>query len=159
MNIILAILGAILIFLGILGCILPILPGPPVSYSGLLVLQATDYAGFSSSFLIWFAVIALVVFLLDYFIPIWGTRKYGGSEYGVWGATLGVVAGLFILPPLGIVIMPIIGAIAGELYRGASREQSIRAGLGSFMGFLLGTGLKLIASVVMGFYYFKELIA
>ena len=153
----LAVLGALLIIVGILGCILPVLPGPPISYGGLIVLQLTEYGDFSNSFMAWFAVIALVVFLLDYIIPVWGTKKYGGTKYGVWGATLGVVAGLFIFPPLGIIIMPILGAIAGEMMRGASQEQSIRAGLGSFVGFLLGTGLKLIASFVMGFYYFREL--
>jgi len=157
MDIILAIIGAIFIIIGIAGCILPIIPGPPVGYGGLILLEITKYADFSTRLLIILAVVAVVVTLLDYVVPIWGTKRYGGTKAGIWGATIGMVAGLFFFPPLGIIIGPLIGAIVAEMAKGADRNQSIRAGMGSLVGFLMGTGLKLIASFLFAFYFFKHL--
>ncbi len=157
MDIVLAILGTFFIMGGIAGCILPVLPGPVIGYGGLILLELTKYADFSAFFLIIFAVVAVGVILLDYFVPIWGTKRYGGSKYGIWGATIGVFIGIFMFPPLGIIIFPIIGAIIGEMIRGANTNESFKAGFGSFIGFLLGTGLKLISVFVMAFYYFRAL--
>jgi len=157
MDIVLAILGTVFIMGGIAGCILPVLPGPVIGYGGLILLELTKYADFSAFFLIIFAVVAVGVILLDYFVPIWGTKRYGGSKYGIWGATIGVFIGIFMFPPLGIIIFPIIGAIIGEMIRGANTNESFKAGFGSFIGFLLGTGLKLISVFVMAFYYFRAL--
>ena len=157
MDIFLAIIGAILILTGIAGCILPVIPGPPISWVGLILLELTRYADYSTTFLAGMAALALVVTLLDYVVPIWGTKKYGGTKAGIWGATIGMVAGLFFFPPLGIIFGPLAGAIIAEMARGASNQESFRAGIGAFIGFLLGVGLKLIASFVMAFYFFKEL--
>lgn len=157
MDVVLVILGILLILVGIAGCILPIIPGPPVGYGGLLLLEITKYADFSTRLLIILAVVAVVVTLLDYVVPIWGTKRYGGTKAGIWGATIGMVVGLFFFPPFGIIIGPLVGAIIAEMAKGADRNQSIRAGLGSLVGFLLGTGLKLIASFLFAFYFFRAL--
>lgn len=155
MDILFITIGILFIFLGIIGCILPILPGPPIGYIGLVFLQFTDATPFSTNFMILWAIIALGVTALDYIVPIWGTKKYGGSKYGTWGSMIGLVLGLFV-PPIGIIIGPFVGALVGELILGRSSNEAIRSGKGALMGFLLGTGLKLIVSSIIAFYFFKE---
>jgi uncharacterized protein YqgC (DUF456 family) len=158
MDYVLLILAIILIVVGILGCILPIIPGPPLSFGGLLLIHFTKFAEYTTNFLVFFAVLAVLVTLLDYFVPIWGTRRFGGTKYGSWGATIGVVLGLFLFPPLGIILLPFVGAVVGETIKGSDFNASLRAGFGSFLGFLLGTGLKLITSLIMAYYFVKEWI-
>jgi uncharacterized protein YqgC (DUF456 family) len=143
--------------LGIIGCLAPVLPGPPLSYLGLLLLHFTKFADFSTSILITLAAIVVVVSILDYIVPIWGTKKFGGSKYGTRGATVGLIIGLF-LGPVGIIIGPFIGAVVGELIFKDDMKYAIRAGFGSLLGFLTGIGLKLAASFVITFYFVKELI-
>ena len=158
MDYILLVLGIIFILVGVLGCILPIIPGPPLSYVGILFLHFTEFADYTTTFLVFFAILAIIVTLLDYFVPIWGTKRFGGSKYGSWGATIGVVLGLFLFPPLGIILLPFVGAVIGESIKGSDFSSSLRAGAGSFLGFLMGTGLKLITSLIMAFYFVKEWI-
>ena len=154
---ILVAIGIIFIIIGLLGCILPIIPGPPISFIGLLLLHFTGFSDFTSNFLLLMGTVAVVVTIIDYIVPIWGTKKFGGSKAGVWGATLGLVVGIFFFPPIGIIIGPLAGAIVAEVTRGKEFSKSFRAGIGSLFGFLLGTGIKLIASGVMTYYFFKEL--
>lgn len=148
------IVGIILMLAGLAGCILPFLPGPPLCFIALLLQQLRDDPPFSSEFLWIWAVIALVVTLLDYVIPVYGTKKFGGTSYGVWGCTLGLLAGLFI-GPLGIIIGPFVGAFVGELLANANSQQALRAAIGSFVGFLFGTLLKLVTCLVMVWYFVK----
>jgi uncharacterized protein YqgC (DUF456 family) len=155
---ILAVLGGIMMIVGILGCLLPVLPGPPLSYAGLLVLHFSRFADFSSTFLITWGCVTVLVTILDYVVPIWGTKKFGGSKSGMWGAGIGLVAGIFFLPPIGIIIGPFAGAVIGEALSGKNTSSSLRAGLGSFLGFLAGVGIKLAASILMTYYYIKELV-
>ncbi|MGE0770504.1 MAG: DUF456 domain-containing protein [Cyclobacteriaceae bacterium] len=152
MDLFLAILGGILMIIGLVGCIVPLLPGPPLSYVGLLVLQFRTDAPFSSNFLLVWAGITMVVTAVDYFVPVWGTRRWGGSSYGMWGCAIGLVAG-FWFGPLGIILGPFVGAFAGEMLRHQNSDTAWRAAVGSFFGFLMGTIIKLIASGMM-FYYF-----
>ena len=93
----------------------------------------------------------MVVTALDYVIPLLGTRKYGGSKYGVWGSTIGLIAG-FWMGPLGIIIGPFIGAFVGEMIASSNTEHAMRAAWGSFVGFLFGTLIKLIACLIMAWY-------
>ncbi|MCK4813528.1 MAG: DUF456 domain-containing protein [Candidatus Marinimicrobia bacterium] len=157
MDYVLIVLGIILMIIGIVGCLLPVLPGPPLSYVGLLLLHFTERYQFSSRFLIIFAIITATVFVLDYIIPAWGTQRFGGSKRGVWGSIIGLVAGFFIFPPLGIIICPFIGAVIGELSSGKDTANAMKSGFGSFIGLLLGTLLKFIASGMMFWYFGKEL--
>ncbi|WP_297092477.1 DUF456 domain-containing protein [uncultured Draconibacterium sp.] len=158
MDILLIVLGSIFIISGILGCVLPVIPGPPLSYIGLLLLHFTERYDFSNKFLIIWAVVTVVVYTLDYLIPAWGTKKFGGSKRGVWGSIIGLVVGLFFFPPFGIIIGPFLGAVIGELTAGKESGAALKSGFGSFMGFLAGTLLKLITSGMMTWYFIKELI-
>lgn len=147
----------ILMILGIIGCLVPVLPGPPLSFVGLIMLQITRFGDFPSRLLIVMGIIAVVVTILDHVVPIWGTRKFGGSKYGMRGATVGLVVGLF-LGPAGIIIGPFVGAFVGEMIFRDDLRYALKAGFGSLIGFLMGIGLKLAASFLMTFYFVKELI-
>ncbi|NOY96819.1 MAG: DUF456 domain-containing protein [Chlorobi bacterium] len=159
MDIILIIFGILFIVLGILGGILPVLPGPPLSYIGLLLLHFTKRYSFSTNFIILWLAITVIVYLLDYIIPAWGTKKFGGSKRGVWGSIAGLILGLLFFPPFGIIIGPFAGAVIGELSSGKTYNVALRSGLGSFLGLLTGTLLKLIASGMMAWYFFEKLLS
>jgi uncharacterized protein YqgC (DUF456 family) len=134
---------------GIAGSFLPVLPGPPLSFLGLIALQVTERIHFeSSTILIWLGV-TVAVTLLDYFIPVWGVKKFGGSEAGVRGATVGVFLGIFMFPPWGIILGPFVGALVAEKFWNPENRNALRAAFGSLVGFMLGTGLKLIACAWM----------
>ena len=157
MDIFLIILGAICLLVGILGCVLPVLPGVPWAYCGLLLLHATDKVQFSWQFLVIWAVVTIVVQVLDSVVPIWGTKKFGGSKMGVWGSTLGLLVGLFF-GPWGIVLGPFLGAVVFELIDGKNTRLALKAGWGSFVGLMTGTILKLICCGLMTYYFIAELI-
>jgi uncharacterized protein YqgC (DUF456 family) len=154
---ILLILGIIFMIIGIIGCLVPVLPGPPISFLGIILLHLTKFGQFSSAILITFGIVTVLVTVFDYIIPIWGTRRFGGSKYGTRGATVGLIIGFF-LGPLGIVLGPLIGAFVGEMIFKDDLSYAFKAGFGSLLGFLTGIGLKLAASFVMTFYFVKELI-
>ena len=156
MDIILIILAGILMFVGIIGCFLPILPGPPISYGGLLLMQLQSEAPFSTKFMIIWLAITIVVTGLDYVIPAYGTKRYGGSRLGVVGTFVGLIVGLFF-SPVGIIIGPLLGALAGEYLAGKESKEAMRAAWGSFMGFLVGTLVKLVASIFMTFYFITSI--
>jgi len=157
MDIFLIILAGLFLLLGFIGCILPVLPGAPLSYLGILILHFTSNIQFSTEFLILWAILVILVQVLDYAIPIWGTKKFGGSKSGVWGSMLGLIVGLF-LGPVGIILGPFVGAVLGELLTGRNKAEAFRAGFGSFVGFLLGTISNLIVSGFLIYYYVEALI-
>ena len=150
-------IAIVLMIAGIAGCLLPVLPGPPLSYLGLVVLHFTRFADISRNLFIILAIVAIVVTVIDYVVPIWGTRRFGGSKYGMRGATVGLIIGLF-LGPFGIIIGPFIGAVVGELIFKDDIKYALKAGFGSLLGFLTGVGLKLAASLLITFYFVKALI-
>ncbi|NLO72277.1 MAG: DUF456 domain-containing protein [Porphyromonadaceae bacterium] len=151
MEILLIIIAFILILIGIIGSILPVLPGIPLSYIGILVLHFTEKVQFSTQFLIFWAVVVILVQILDTIIPVIGTKKFGGSKRGIWGCAIGMVVGLF-LGPWGIVLGPFAGAIIGELTGGKQAQEAIKAGFGSFLGFVLGIVSKLIVGGFLLYY-------
>ncbi len=151
-------LGVILTILGLLGCFLPIIPGPPLSFAALLLLQLKAEPPFTVTFLLIMAGVTVFVTVLDYVVPIAGAKKFGASKAGVWGSTIGLILGIFILPPWGIIVMPFVGALIGEFIIGKQSKQAFRAAWGTFLGFLTGVLLKLIASGVMAFYFFSNIV-
>ncbi|MBU8893473.1 MAG: DUF456 domain-containing protein [Bacteroidales bacterium] len=157
MDYLLLALAIILIIVGLIGCVLPIIPGPPLSFLGLLTLHFTKFGEgeYTTNFLLILALIATVVTVLDFVVPVWGTKKFGGTKAGMWGATIGLIIGMIFLGPLGLIFGPLVGAIIGESIKGANNKDAFRAGLGAFFGFLMGVGLKLAASVYITWHFIK----
>ncbi|HPF92670.1 MAG TPA: DUF456 domain-containing protein [Tenuifilaceae bacterium] len=157
MDFVLVAVASILIILGILGCILPVIPGPPLSFFGILILHYTRWGNVEGNLLLWLGIAAAIATILDYILPVWATKKFGGTKRGVWGATIGLVIGLFLFPPIGIIIGPFLGAFLGEISSKQKQDKALRSALGSFIGFLLGTGLKFAVSGVTTYYFIMEL--
>lgn len=155
MELIVTILSIGCIIAGFVGSFLPVVPGPPISYLGLLLLQLTTPAPFGWQFMIIWALVVGALMILDNVIPAWGTKKFGGSAYGIWGSIIGLVVGVFF-SPVGIVVGPLAGAFIGELVAGQSSDKAFRAALGSFAGLLGATLLKVIAAGMMGYYVFTN---
>jgi uncharacterized protein YqgC (DUF456 family) len=153
LDVILIIIGSVLVLVGIIGCILPVLPGQILSWIALLLLQFTSEPPFSTRFIVIWALVTAGVTFLDYVVPLWGTKKLGGTKAGVWGAGIGVIAGIFLFPPIGLIVGPFLGAVTGELINGTKGNDALKAGLGSFLGFVAGTLMKLAISVIMGYYF------
>ncbi|GIV33813.1 MAG: membrane protein [Chitinophagales bacterium] len=137
--------------IGILGCILPVLPGPPISFAAVLLYHFAKGGVFSLTFLIVALGFVVLVTILDYTIPAFATKKFGGSKEGVWGGIIGLVVGL-IFSPFGfvsIIICPLLGAVIGDLVAGRQLQVALKSGLGSFIGFLAATVIKLLLSVAL----------
>ncbi len=150
MDIALLVLGFFLMVIGVIGSFLPVLPGPTVSWLGLLLLHLTKAVPNDWVFLGFTLGVALVVFALDYIIPGVGTKKFGGSRAGIMGTTTGLLVALFfpVLGIFGIIIWPFVGALVGELLNKADNKTALKAAFGSFIGFLTGTFLKFLVTVV-----------
>lgn len=152
--IIIIILIAVLLSLtGIVGAIVPALPGPPLSFASLLTVYFTCPGSISTEMLIWMLVLTIVVSVLDYIAPIWLTKIGGGSKAAIWGSTIGLIAGLFFAP-FGLILGPLAGAFIGEMSNESSLGKATKVALMSFISFLLTTGLKLSLSAIMTFYTF-----
>lgn len=160
MSIGIIVAGAALVLLGLVGCIVPVLPGPPLGWVGLLLLRLTPMGeSVSNDTLVGTGVLAALVTVADYVLPLWTTRRFGGSKWGIWGATIGLLLGLFLFPPLGIVVGPFAGAFIGERMGRAEGVDPWRSALGSFVGFLLGTGLKLVVSGYIAYAFTTAILA
>lgn len=157
---IVAIIAGILMILGLIGCIVPAMPGPPLSFIGLLMIAiAQDFAEpLTSNLVLIMAVLMVAVTILDYIIPVAGAKKYGASKWGIWGAILGMIIGILFFPPLGIIVGAFLGAVVIELMIGKSGKEALKAGWGTFLGTLLGTILKLAVSFTMTYYFLKALL-
>ncbi|WP_196890627.1 DUF456 domain-containing protein [Aureivirga marina] len=158
MDIVLIILSSIFILLGIIGAIAPGIPGPIMSWLGLLILHVTDFIPFQTKFIIITLIIAIIVTVLDYVIPALGTKKYGGTKYGVWGSIIGLIVGIIFFNFIGVIIGPFVGAFVGELIKNSQdHKKALKAAWGSFVGFLFSTLLKLILSFVYLYYFIKDI--
>ena len=158
LTIILIILGLLIALSGLVGCILPVIPGPFLGFSAIIILSlAKNWEVFSPTFLIIMAGLTLLVTVLDYVVPTVGAKKYGASKAGLWGSIVGMLLGIVFFPPWGMLIGAFAGAIAGELLAGRKGKKALRAGWGVFVGNMAGIGLKLALCMVMIFYYIKEM--
>lgn len=154
METILIVIAALFIIAGILGAFIPVVPGPPLSYLGLLILHFAKDGVFGWMFLISWGVVVVITITLDSFIPAEGARRMGGSKMGIYGALIGAVLGLFFFPPAGIIFGPIVGAFIGEMMAGNKSGSALKAAMGSFVGYLVATGMKVGVAVILAYYFF-----
>lgn len=154
MDILVIVLAIILMVGGIAGCALPVLPGAPLAYAGLLLLHFTGLAHFSTAQLIVWLIVVVVLQVVDYITPLLGSKYSGGTSFGNRGCVAGTLLGLFFMP-WGIILGPFLGAVAGEMMGGSDFPHAVRAGIGTLIGFLLGTLLK----VIVCFYFLVQGIA
>ncbi|MCG8307856.1 MAG: DUF456 domain-containing protein [Cytophagales bacterium] len=157
MEVFLAVAGIIILLIGFVGCFVPVLPGPPLAYISLLLLQIGPDTPYSLRFMIVMALAVAGVTFVDYLIPAIGAKRWGGSRYGIIGALAGVVVGLFIFPPFGFILFPFLGALAGEMLGGSNTDKAFKAAFGTFIGWILGTMLKFSTTVVIAYYFFSNL--
>ena len=149
MDIVLVTLGFLCMIVGIIGSFLPVLPGPGLSWLGLLFLYFTKAVPMNYWILGITGFVVLVVTILDYVIPAKGTKRYGGSKYGIWGTNIGLVVGIFAPIPFGFLIGPFVGAFIGELiYNSKDHKRAWKAATGSFIGFLACTFMKFMVCVI-----------
>ena len=166
MEYIVVVLGILLLAVAVAGSILPGLPGPPLAFGGLLLIMYNDHAraNMAESNYIWliiFAIIVIIISVLDYFLPIWGTKKFGGTQAGVRGSTIGLIVGIFasfFTFASSIIIGPFIGAVAGEMMAGESKETALKSGIGSFIGFAAGTIMKVMVILAITGYFIYVLV-
>ncbi|MBO5958340.1 MAG: DUF456 domain-containing protein [Bacteroidales bacterium] len=168
MEYLIFLLAVVCVIVGIVGDVVPGLPGVPISYAAMLLLHFFTGITYSNETLIIYGVLCAVITIVDYFVPIWGTKKFGGTKAGVRGSTIGLVVGVVVLPILGIVIGPFgligilagpfVGAYIGEKMSGVDDSLAWRSAIGSFVGFVAGTLLKVVYSIVVAVVVLKDII-
>lgn len=165
MDAFLVILGFMFACLGVIGSFLPILPGPITSWVGLLLLHLTSVIPQNWQFLGITLAIALIIFIVDYFIPALGAKRFGGSKYGMYGTTIGLIVGLLSPIPFGLLIGAFVGALIGELlYDTKDTSRAIKASFGAFLGFLASATIKFsiamvyLALFVVKFWEYKDVL-
>jgi len=153
------VIGSILMVLGLAGCVLPILPGPPLSFIGLFLLALIKHFSppLTPTLVIIMAGVTILVVVMDYIIPLLGAKRYGASKWGVWGSVVGMVVGM-LWSPFGMLVGAFVGAFVAELLAGKKHWEALRAGWGVVMGTLFATVLKLVVSGVMTYYFVLALI-
>lgn len=152
-------IGIILLVIGLVSCVLPPLPGPPIAYFSLLLAYFLLHK--TSDLPVWlmitYAAITILILIADYFIPVWGTKRFGGTKAGIRGSFIGLLIGILLSPfgGISIIVCPFLGAMAGELIAGQKFTVAIKSGVGSFIGFLLTSGIKIILVIMMCYHFFK----
>lgn len=158
MDLLLVFISLLLILLGIVGSFVPVLPGPPVSWLGLLVLHLTKAVPMNYTFLGVTLFVAILIFILDYIIPSIGTKRFGGSRAGAIGTMIGLFVGIFSPIPFGILIGPFVGALIGELvFNQSDSKTAFKAAVGSFLGFIASTFMKFIVTTIFLFLFVYKL--
>lgn len=154
MEILILIIGFTLMIIGVLGSFLPVLPGPIISWFGIALLYFSNIIPLNYLILGITLLITIVVSVLDYIIPSQGTKKFGGSSYGIWGTNIGLIIGILAPIPFGFIIGPFLGAFIGELiYNKKDQKRALKAATGSFIGFLASSFIKfLLCMTLLGLY-------
>ena len=156
MDILLITISILLIIIGIIGSIVPIIPGPPIAFCGLLLVHFTSNNPFTVTLLIVLGALAILSAVVDNILPIYATKKFNGSKKGIWGSAIGLIIGLLFFPPLGIIFGPMFGAFVGEIADGKKSNNAIKPAFGSFIGFLSSIFLRFALSLVMAYYFVIE---
>lgn len=156
MDIFLVVCAILLSIVGFIGCILPALPGPPINYAAIWLVQAA-FQPFSTTFLWITGIVTLVVAVLDYYMPVWTAQKYGATPQGITGSIIGMVVGI-VFTPIGMILGLILGALIGDMIAGRSFSQSSQSAAATVFGTLISIGIKLITSAVLIYYTVSRII-
>lgn len=149
MDFLLLILGFVCVVIGVFGSFLPVLPGPSISWVGIVLLYCTNAVPANYWVLGVSLLVTLILTILDYVIPAKGTKKFGGSAYGIWGTNIGLIVGIFAPIPLGFIIGPFVGAFIGEIiYDSKDHQRALKAATGSFLGFLASSFIKFVVCMM-----------
>jgi len=146
-------------FLGLIGCFIPIIPSPITSWLGFLVLYFSSNVEISFRFLIFTFLISILIFLVDFILPLFINKKFGGSKKGILGSGIGLFLGLFILGPIGLVLGACIGGLIGELINNKRGDKILIGVIGSLVGILSGIILKFIVTLVFLFIYLQKVVS
>ena len=154
MNTLLIILAFLCLLVSIVAVFTPVPPAVPVAWAGLLLARLSGFADISNQFLIWSAIIGVALMVLDYVFPLLTTKKFGGTKYGIWGCTIGLLLSIIGLPfgpagLLGIFFWPFVGAFVGEYIKQNELRPAFRAAVGSFLGMMAGIVAKVIYCLVL----------
>lgn len=152
------VIASILMLLGLAGSILPILPGPPLSFIGLFLLALLKHFSppLTPTLVIILAIVTILVIVMDFIIPLLGAKRYGASKWGVWGSVLGMAIGIF-WSPFGMLVGAFIGAVVVEWLVGKTQREALRAGWGVVVGTVFATILRLGVSGMMTYYFILAL--
>ncbi|KGP76572.1 hypothetical protein JT05_03900 [Desulfosporosinus sp. Tol-M] len=152
------ILALVLFVLGLLGTVLPVLPGAILIYGGMLLYGVmTHFSTLDTNFFLIQALISVLILAIDFLASAAGTRQFKGSRQAVWGAVIGTFLGLLFFGPLGVIIGPFLGAVIAEFINSPDLNQAIRVGIGTLIGFIGGTILKLGIEIIMIIYFFIKI--
>lgn len=156
-------LAVVMGVVGILGSVLPVLPGPPISYAGMLLLYLCGgehiREDITGNVMVVMLIVTIAVVILDYIVPSYFTKITGGSKSAARASMVGMIIGIIFFPPLGMIVGAFVGALLAEMIvEGKQFSHSLKSAMGSFLGFLAGTGLKLIACGVMMYYIVAAII-
>jgi len=149
------ILAIVLFIVGLLGTILPALPGAILIYGGMVLYGfMTQFSTLDGTFFLIQGLVFAFIFAVDYLAAAFGTKRYGGSKQAAWGAVIGTILGVIFMGPFGILLGPFLGAVAVELLRGTDIDKTIRIGFGTVIGLLGGTVIKIGVEIIMIIYFF-----
>ena len=159
MTILIIVFSIILLILGVIGSILPIVPGPPLSFVGLLLLHLFTPFVMQEDYLFLFGISAALITFLDYWLQVYSVKLFGGGKASTIGVVAGIVVGIFIFPPLGVLVGPFLGAYIGAIVESDfDLVKSFKIAFGSLIGFLGGTILKFVYSIIVIWQYLDFLI-
>jgi uncharacterized protein YqgC (DUF456 family) len=150
------IIGLILHGIGIMGCIIPGIPGPLVSFSTLFLFYLMPGEDLGTIALVIWGLFATAAAGLDLVVPVLGAKKFGSSREGIIGGMIGIVVGLFFFPPLGIILGPLIGTVTGDMVAGGNFSKALNSGMGSLLGFIVGTSIKLVYCIIILIFFFGK---
>ena len=157
MDIIIICVVAFILLLGIIGCFVPVMPGPPISYGALLVFHFFSSYNIDENTLWLWALIVIAVTVFDLWVQIYGVKKFGGTKKAVNGSIIGLIIGIFLFPPFGIIIGPFLGAFIGAKMDDPDVNKALKIALGALAGFVLGTIVKLSVSLYIIYIIYKSI--
>ena len=158
MEIVILLIVSILLILALIGCFLPVIPGPPISYIALLLSHFYLSPVADENFLWIMAAVVIFVTIFDLWVQVYGVKKFGGSKKAINGSIIGLIIGVIFLPGIGIVLGPFIGAFIGAHIQEKDINKALKVALGALAGFMLGTFLKVSLCLYISYLIYRSVL-